>query len=579
MSGPKKMAEILSTQYQSVFSTPRTDLSNINMREYLFDHLMDIDITDNQIREAVKSMSSSSSPGPDGIPALFYKEFIEELIYPIQKIWRTSLDTGKLPEGIALAIITPIYKGGIRSTPANYRPVSLTNHLTKIFERVLRKALVAHLETNDLMNPTQHGFRAGRSTISQLLRYYDDMLTKLEEGGEVDAIYLDFSKAFDKVDHNILLKKLACLNIGGKVLRWIGTFLNKRNQIVKVEGEHSNAARVMSGVPQGSVLGPLLFLVLMIDINKNILQATIGSFADDTRLWYKIMDLLSTNELQEDLLKVYKWAEVNNMDFNEDKFELMSFSPTARLPIYITPTGEPIAKKEVIKDLGIQMEDKLTFRTHIATTAAKGHRMAGWALRTFRTRGRSLMMTLLKSLIISQVEYGCVIWSPTEQSRINLLERVQRRFTSRMACFLTYNDDLEMSVCTTDYASRLTELGIYSLQRRRERYLIIYIYKIVIQLIENPGLDIKYNFRTKIMVHPKSCNQAAAWIRRARSSSFFHQGPRLYNSIPASLRELEDINQPSTNNVDHFKKRLDIYLGNIPDEPGTLANSLCPLVA
>jgi len=352
--------------------------------------------------------------------------------------------------------------------------------------------------------------------------------------------------------------------------------LNKRNQIVRVEGEYSNAEKVKSGVPQGSVLGPVLFLVLMIDINKDILQATIGSFADDTRLWYKIMNLLSTNELQEDLLKVYKWAEVNNMDFNDDKFEMMSFSPTARLPLYTTPTGNPIAQKEVIKDLGIQIEDNLTFRTHIATTAAKGHRMAGWALRTFRSRERSLMMTLLKSLIIGQVEHGCVIWSPTEQSRINLLERVQRRFTSRMACFLTYSNELEMLICTTDYPSRLKELKIYSLQRRRERYMIIYVYKIVIQLIENPGLVITYNPRTKIMVQPKSCNQAAAWVRKARSSSFFHQGPRLYNALPATLKELEDINEPSSKHVDKFKMKLDTYLESIRDEPGTISNSLCP---
>ena len=186
------------------------------------------------------------------------------------------------------------------------------------------------------------------------------------------------------------------------------------------------------------------------------------------------------------------------------------------------------------------------------------------------------MTTLLKSLIISHVEYGCVVWSPTDQHQINLLESVQRRFTSRMTCFLTYDAELEMPVCTTDYASRLKELKIYSLQRRRERYLIIYIYKIIIHLIENPGLVIDYNPRTKLMVHPKTCNQAPAWIRRARSSSFFVQGPAMYNALPAHLRELEDIAHPSKSNVDSFKGRLDTHLSEIPDEPGTQANSLRP---
>ena len=575
-SGPKKMADILSNQYQGVFSTPCVNTSAIQMKEYLFDHLLDIDITEEQIREAVKSMNASSASGPDGIPAFLFKDYIDQLLYPILKIWRTSLDTGNLPEGTALAVITPIFKGGVRSAPANYRPVSLTNHLTKIFERVLRKALVKHLEINGVMNPTQHGFRAGRSTISQLLRYYDDILSKLEEGGEVDAIYLDFAKAFDKVDHNILLKKISCLNIGGKIIRWIESFLKKRNQIVKVDGHYSDPVKVKSGVPQGSVLGPLFFLILMIDIDAEITRAVLGSFADDTRIWHKVESFLNTSELQEDLLKVYQWAEVNNMNFNADKFELMTFSSTGRTPLYVTPTGEPIGRKEVIKDLGIQMEDDLSFQTHIATTAAKGHRMAGWSLRTFKSRGRDLMITLLKSLIVCHVEYGCVVWSPTEQNQINLLESVQRRFTSRMACFQTYDEELDMPVCTTDYPLRLKQLNIYSLQRRRERYIIIYIYKIIIHLIENPGLTINYNPRTKLMIHPKSCNQAPAWIKKARSSSFFAQGPKLFNALPSHLRELEDIADPAKSHVHSFKGRLDDHLRGIPDNPGTQANSLCP---
>ena len=200
-------------------------------------------------------MKSSSVPGPDGIPAYIYRDYIDQLAYPIMEIWRTSLDIGKLPEGIAQAVITPIYKGGIKSEPANYRPVALTNHVTKIFERVLRKAIVHHMEINNMMNVTQHGFRSGRSTISQLLHYYDDIFTKIEEGKEVDSVYLDVSKAFDKVDHNILLKKMESLKIGGNILRWVEVFLKERKQVVRIEGSFSDPVAVISGVPQGSCLG------------------------------------------------------------------------------------------------------------------------------------------------------------------------------------------------------------------------------------------------------------------------------------------------------------------------------------
>ena len=317
-------------------------------------------------------MKASSAPGPDGIPASIYKQYDEQLLSPIMKIWRTSLDTGNLPEGFALAIITPIFKGRTRSLPANYRPVALTSHLTKIFERVLRKELVLHPEINELMNPTQHCFRAGRSIICQLLHFYDDIFSNLEEKGDVDTFYLDF----DKVDHNVLRRKISCLKIGGKVLRWIKPFLRKRKQAVRVE-KLSSPVNVISDVPQGSVLGPLFFLILMFDIDKSNAKAAMGSFADDTCLWHAIKSLMNSNELQRELMNVYTWADMNNMKFDNDKFELISIGLTERSPEYYTPSGESIERKEVVKDLGIHFQANLTFHHHVVATAAKGHRMAG----------------------------------------------------------------------------------------------------------------------------------------------------------------------------------------------------------
>ena len=155
----------------------------------------------------MQSVKGSSAPGPDGIPAILFRHYAEELALPLLLIWRASLDSGKMPEGTLLAYITPILKSVDRSLPANYRPVALTNHLTKVFERVLRKEITDHLETEGLLNKTQHGFRERHSTITQILCYYDSVLTLMESGDPVDTIYLDIAKAFDKVDHQILLKK------------------------------------------------------------------------------------------------------------------------------------------------------------------------------------------------------------------------------------------------------------------------------------------------------------------------------------------------------------------------------------
>ena len=176
----------------------------------------------------------------------------------------------------------------------------------------------------------------------------------------------------------------------------------------------------------------------------------------------------------------------------------MNFGTSKRESHYTTPNGSQITQKNQIKDLGIIIEDNWSFHQHITNTAAKGHKMAGWALRTFKSRATKVLKTLLQTLIISHVEYACVVWSPTVSYHIALIESVQRRFTSRFAQFQAYNEDLQMPVCTIEYHERLKKLNIYSLQRRREWYIIIYMYKIIIGMVPNPGFVIDYNPRTKV---------------------------------------------------------------------------------
>ena len=572
-SGPKKMADLLSNQFQSVYTKPTSpmDAEKIDFQPRNVPPITDITITTQAIKAAMEEINPSSAPGPDDIMAFIYNQYSNELAYPISRLWRLSLDTSHMPEGTILAHITPIFKKGDKSNTENYRPVALTNHLTKIFERVFRKALVNHMETNNLMNESQHGFRTGHSTITQILTYYDSIINMLEQSEQVEAIYLDFAKAFDKVDHNILLVKLDRLGIKGKIHRWISTFLKSRMQQVKVQGRLSNKKWVTSGVPQGSVLGPFLFLVMMIDIDQAACTSTIATFADDTKIW-KTVNEPGKDDIQPNLQNLYQWAKANNMQFNEEKFEHIIFSqyPVAHPVSYMTPNALPIEIKESVKDLGIYISNDGRFKKHIINMVKEAQKLSHWILRTFKTRDTHTMRTLLKSIIIPKVEYASPVWAPTDQHSITLIENVQIRFTSRIMEFNEYNHNLKTWLCTTNYWERLKNLKIYSLQRRRERYMLLLIYKMIIGL--NPCIgfnyrDIKYSDRRKLFITPICNKRSRKWAQTLRNNTFAVKTTNLYNLLPENMREEEYIHPPTNNQVFQFKVKLDKWFETIPDEP------------
>merc|ERR1711963_635569 len=260
-------------------------------------------------------LSAGAAPGLDGIPAAMIKGAKRVFSNLLSNIMRSTMDSGKIPSILKTAYVTPIYKGESRSEPANFRPVSLTSHLIKTMERVIRKGLVSYLERNKLMDETQHGSRAGRSTLSQLLEHQDEILKELEQGNNVDTVYLDFSKAFDKCDHGILLHKIKKLKIKGKLGCWIQNFLKDRKQAVIVDRVKSTWSEIISGIPQGSVLGPILFLIYISDIGENLSTKALV-YVDDTKIKQKVNSEEDVECFQKELEKLDEWAKSNNMQFN-----------------------------------------------------------------------------------------------------------------------------------------------------------------------------------------------------------------------------------------------------------------------
>ena len=315
----------------------------------------------------MSELSPTSAAGPDGVPAILLMNCRLVISRPLALLWGKSLQDGKIPAICKTANIVPIHKGKSRAVPANYRPVALTSQLIKIFEKVVRRKIVSHLDRHNSFNISQHGFRAGRSCVSQLLSHFDHVTALLEQGKSVDVIYLDFAKAFDKVDIGVTLRKLHSLGIRGNVGRWLTAFLTNREQAVVINNSRSQAQPMISGVPQGSVLGPLLFLILIGDIDQEVAHSFLSSFADDTRVGRGIESEGDARLLQADLEAVYRWADTNNMMFNSDKFEVLRYKAKNQNVdfSYTSNGGESIAEKNSLTDLGVTMSCDATFREHI----------------------------------------------------------------------------------------------------------------------------------------------------------------------------------------------------------------------
>ena len=265
-------------------------------------------------------MKGDSAPGPDGIPVLLLKACSQQLSKPIRLLWQESISSGIVPSFYKKAYVSPLYKKGSRAEAPNYRPVSLTSHIIKIYERVLRKVMIKYLEENNILSCKQHGFRSGRSCLTQMLSHFDDIMLGLTNNVDTDSIYLDYAKAFDKVDHSLLLSKLSKYGFSPQILAWLKSFLIDRTQSVVLNGKHSIISKILSGVPQGTVLGPILFILFINDLQGCVKHSKVSFFADDTRMSKKISCEQDVSLLQEDLNSVIKWSKHNNMKLHEDKY-------------------------------------------------------------------------------------------------------------------------------------------------------------------------------------------------------------------------------------------------------------------
>ena len=368
---PTEKANLLNSQFASVFSNPNPEIQTPNEEQH--PEMKKIKVTRNGVYKLLTNINENKATGPDNIPGKFLKMLAPEMSNIYTKLFQTSLDQGKVPDDWKTAKIMPIFKKGQKSNPSNYRPVSLTSITCKLLEHIIHSNIMDHFENHKILNNIQHGFRQKRSCESQLITTIDDFSNCLNNKSQTDSILLDFSKAFDKVDHKGLLNKMKSCGVSKEICKWSQSFLIGRTQTVIVDGHESNKISVESGVPQGTVLGPLYFLIYINDINQNLTPGTkIRLFADDSFLYREIKSENDCKTLQEDLNTLQKWEKTWKMEFHPEKCQLLKITNKTK-PInfnyYIH--GKQLQETKQAKYLGVVIDSKLQWTEQNKTVTKK----------------------------------------------------------------------------------------------------------------------------------------------------------------------------------------------------------------
>ena len=449
-----------------------------------------ITVTESEISKVISIMGDSLSSGPDFIPSTFVKNSFYSLIQPLQYLYNQSLSAGILPNAWKRSFTTPIFKSGSRQDISNYRPISIINCFAKILDALVTDKLSEFLLPRIIDD--QHGFVKLRSTVTNLLLFSNFITQSLENGEQVDAIYLDYSKAFDSVNHARLLSKLFNYGIRGKTLSWISSFLSNRVSFVKIKGSISSPYSSPSGVPQGSHLGPLLFIAFINDIKVNITSCQIILYADDVKIYTNVKSLSDSQNLQRDLNNIIIWSQSNGLALNIKKCHVISFY-SGNFDSYNYSIGSCLLDRvSSIKDLGVIFDSKFTFRDHIDFVTSKALRMFGFICRNTRLfqNARSII-TLFKSLILPSLTYASVIWSPYHNNSINKLESVQHRFLRH----LSYRFYIPMHKFDHDYGDVSRYFGLPTIKSIHCVNDITFLYKLLVDYNINGELLKLFEFK------------------------------------------------------------------------------------
>ena len=544
----KEKVEVLNIHFTKCFnySVPPLDPDlchhfTCSANEFPDDFLCSVE----EVEHLLASVDPSKASGADLLSAKMLKATATSIAPAITSLFNLSLTQGQLPAEWKLACIMPIPKSQDKSDPANYRPISLLSILSKLLEKHVQSYI---LETCSPLSPNQWGFSRGKSTTGALLAATHAWHLALDGGNDICCVFLDLSKAFDKVPHITLLDTLADIGINPHVLNWLQDYLCQRSQYVVVNGERSTTSNVISGVPQGSVLGPLLFVIYMDGITQLPFQegTHLLLYADDILLYHSIKTENDYYILQQDIALLEAWISQRYLQLNPAKCKHTILS---RKHLPIQPTlqlricGAPIEKVSSFKYLGVWLSEDLKWNAHIQQITNKARRQAGLIYRRFYKHSNpQCLKQLYLSFVRPHLEYAAPVWNPHHTSQIASIEKVQK-FALRM-CYKDWREQ---------YVSLLERSGIQSLADRRKLLDICYLYQLLTGVFNFPDAPLMHrNLDSRL----RSFDPQLLCLPFARTTaymnSFFPRVISFWNSLPSSLH--------STSSFSEFKHSVLSYI-------------------
>ncbi len=387
-------------------------------------------ITEDDTLSIITKLKSKNSSGNDELSNKLLKTIKNEISMPLTIIINQSLSTGIFPDALKLAKVKPIYKKGIKSSLNNYRPISLLPTVSKVFERVIYTQIYQYFNNNALLSEQQYGFREKHSTELATIKLIDKIITDMDNTKSLKTplcVFLDLSKAFDTLDFDILLHKLRFYGIVGTPLTLIKSYLTNRYQYVNYNNCDSDIMEIKTGIPQGSILGPLFFSIYINDIIHSSNIFSFLMYADDTTLYCTIEDFPSNNlvnSINSELNKINIWLKINKLTLNVEKTKSMIFHKRRKVnPIKLSINNSTIDQVQQFSFLGVLLDDTLSWKNHLVMITNKLSKINGILYRLKYIFPKYILLTIYKSLFVPYINFGSLVWG----TKIERIETMQKR--------------------------------------------------------------------------------------------------------------------------------------------------------